>query len=120
MKGTIEVRGLRDLVLVGVLAHEREAPQPVELDIDVLYDVANAYASDDLNDAVNYAQVVEEVRRELGSASDTLLEKLVARLAHHVLALDPRIDEVTLTLRKLRPPLVADVTSVGIRVTATR
>ncbi len=61
----IELRGLRQSILVGVLPEEQERPQPVELDLDLEVDVTAAAASDDLADAVDYGAVVAEVERVL-------------------------------------------------------
>ncbi len=38
-------------------------------------------------------------------------------MADAVLGADPRIDAVTVTLRKLRPPLAVDVSTVGVAIT---
>ena len=46
-----------------------------------------------------------------------LLEHLGARLADAVLAVDPRIDAVTVWLRKLRPPVPHDLATSGVRLT---
>ena len=46
-----------------------------------------------------------------------LLERLAARIADAVLALDPRIDSVTVTVRKLRPPVPVDLASAAVTIT---
>ena len=49
-----------------------------------------------------------------------LLESLAGSVADAVLGADPRIDAVTVTLRKLRPPLAVDVSTVGVAITRVR
>ena len=49
-----------------------------------------------------------------------LLERLATRMADDVLALDARITAVTVTVRKLRPPLPYDLASAGVTVTVAR
>ncbi len=44
-----------------------------------------------------------------------LLESLAGAVAEQVLA-DPRVEEVTVAVRKLRPPLAYEVASTGVRI----
>jgi dihydroneopterin aldolase len=46
-----------------------------------------------------------------------LLERLATRIADDVAAVDPRIRSVTVTVRKLRPPVPADLASAGVTIT---
>lgn len=120
MRATVEVRGLREMVVVGVLAHERDAAQPLELDLDFDYDAADAARGDDLTLGVDYAAVLDEVRATLAASRDLLLETLAARVGERILASDERILATRVVVRKLRPPVEADVASVGVRVEVTR
>ena len=47
----------------GVLPEEQVRPQPFEVDIELLVDVAAAGASDELDDTVDYGAVCEAVSR---------------------------------------------------------
>ena len=49
-----------------------------------------------------------------------LLEALAGRLASALLIIDPRLEAVEVTVRKLRPPLALDVGSTGVRVRRAR
>ena len=49
-----------------------------------------------------------------------MLETLAYRVAYEVLALDEEIASVTVSVRKVRPPVVEDVASVGVRCTVLR
>ncbi|HEY6624276.1 MAG TPA: dihydroneopterin aldolase [Acidimicrobiales bacterium] len=114
----IEIRGLRLLGTHGVLAEERSRPQPFEVDVDLSLSTAAAGASDDLTDTVDYAEVVGRVSAVVdGPTSYLLLEALAAAMADEVLAADSRIESVTLSVRKLQPPLPADLSTVGVRIT---
>ncbi len=46
-----------------------------------------------------------------------LLERLATRIADDTLAVDARITSVTVTVRKLRPPVPADLASAGVTIT---
>jgi len=103
-----------------VLPEERSRPQPFEIDLDLAVDTTVAGRSDDLGDTVDYAAVVGRVAEVVrGQRSFLLLEALADALAGEVLA-DPRVGSVTVVVRKLQPPLPADIGTVGVRLTRAR
>ena len=116
----IELRGLRLVGRIGVLDHERAADQPLELDVDLLVDVAAAGASDDLADTVDYGAVCDTVAATVAEGHVALLEHLAARVADAVLAQDARIEGVELAVRKLRPPVPHDLATSGVRIVRGR
>jgi dihydroneopterin aldolase len=115
----IELRGLRLLCVVGVLDHELAVPQPVEVDLDVHCDLRRAGQSDDLADTVDYGHVCTLVE-EAALSPAALLEALADRMAGLVLASDDRVTEVTVALRKLRPPVPQHLETSGVRITRSR
>lgn len=118
--GRVELRGLRVLGRHGVLAEERLRAQPFELDLDLVLDTSTAADSDDLADTVDYAAVVAAASRVVEGEHCMLLERLASRVAEAVLELDTRMSEVSVVVRKLRPPVAADLASAGVRLTVTR
>ena len=115
----IELRGLRVLARVGVLPGEREQDQPLEIDLDLVVDLAAAGASDDLADTVDYGAVCGAVQAAAQEHVD-LLERLAEVVAEAVLAVDERVVAVDLAVRKLRPPVPHDLATSGVRVVRTR
>jgi dihydroneopterin aldolase len=116
----IELRGLRLSGIVGVLPHERTQAQPLEVDLDLELDVAPAAASDDLTDTVDYGAVCDAVEAVVTTTQFELLEALVVAVADAVLAVDARVDRVTVALRKLEPPTSQQLATSGVRVTRER
>ena len=112
----IELRGLRVLGTHGVLPEERDRPQPLELDLDVWVDMARAAASDALDDTVNYAELATAAADVVDTQSFGLLEALAERIATVVLDADARISAVSVSVRKLRPPVALDMATVGVSV----
>src|SRR3954463_16001616 len=104
----IEISGLRVMTLVGVLAHEREAPQPLEFDIVLEVDLRDAGTSDDLADTAHYGLVAERAAAIARETKDELLERLVHRIAEDALTID-RVEAVEVVVRKLRPPIPEEV-----------
>ena len=116
----IELRGLRVHGVHGVLPEERVKPQPFELDLDLELDLAVAGRSDALADTVDYAGVVDRAGEVIaGPAGYRLLEALAEAIAATALE-DDRVASVTVGLRKLEPPLAADIATVGVRITRGR
>lgn len=116
----IELRGLRVAGIVGVLPHERTTAQPLELDLDVVADLAPAGRSDGLADTIDYGAVCDAVEAAVAAARPQLLEALAERVAATVLAQDDRIAEVVVALRKLRPPVPQQLDTSGVRITRRR
>jgi dihydroneopterin aldolase len=117
----IELRGLRVLGTHGVLPEEQRRPQPFELDLDLVLDLGPAAASDRLGDTVDYGAVADSAAGIVGGpTSYQLLEALAGAIASATLGADTRIASVTVGIRKLRPPLAVDITSVGVSVTRHR
>ncbi len=115
----IEVRTLRLLGVHGLLPDERNRPQPFEIDLDLVVDMAAAAASDDLADTVDYGAVIDATAAVVAGAPHDLLESLAGAIADAVLV-DAQVTAVTVAVRKLRPPVPHDVASTGVRLTRSR
>src|SRR6056297_365501 len=113
MNDRIEISALRVVTIVGALPHEREIPQPLEVDL------ADAGRTDELGDTVHYGLVADQVTAVVAEAKDVLLERLAARVAEEVLSFD-RVDAVDVTLTKLRPPLAVDAATTSVSLRRTR
>jgi 7,8-dihydroneopterin aldolase/epimerase/oxygenase len=115
----IEVRGLRVLGAHGANPGEQDRPQPFELDLTVEADLTLAELEDELAVAIDYGALTEAARRIVAEEHYHLLEALAGAICAAVLE-DPRVAAVTCNLRKVRPPVAADVRSVGVEMTRTR
>ncbi len=112
----IELRGLRLVGICGVLPEERERPQPLELDIDVYGFLGRAGHSDDLHDTVDYGGVCDTVAAVVAESQAQLLEHLADLVAEALLVEHRHISAVTVTVRKLRPPVPHQLASSGVRI----
>lgn len=115
----VSVNGLRLMALVGVLPQEREAPQPVRVDLDLEVDLAEAGITDNLADSADYGAVASAVAETVRASTDLLLERLAARIAECVLGFD-HVEAATVTLTKLRPPIPEDIDSSSVRIVRSR
>ncbi len=77
----IFIEELRLETWIGIYPREKAAPQSVEMTLHIGVSTASAGASDDIRDTVDYAVVVERLRRELSERHFNLLEKLAEHVA---------------------------------------
>jgi dihydroneopterin aldolase/2-amino-4-hydroxy-6-hydroxymethyldihydropteridine diphosphokinase len=115
----ILIDDLRLLCVIGALPHEREAEQPLRVDLSIGADLRDAGTSDELDDTVNYGLVAERVVELATSSKHILLERLATDITDLVLGFD-RVDEVEVTLTKLRPPVPTPLGTTAVRISRTR
>ena len=109
----IVVRGLRVETIVGHYPYEREAPQPLDFDLDLAIPENANYASDRLHDTINYAAVAQYIRRECDAHHFRLLERMADHLARGILA-EFKTSYVKLSVVKLG--ILKGVKQVGVVV----
>ena len=100
----------------GYFDHERLAPQPFEVDVELRLDLQPAGVGDDLERSVDYGQAYEAVRLIVETASFRLLEAMAEAISRELLS-DPRIEEVVVRVRKPKVQLGGplDYAAVEIR-----
>jgi dihydroneopterin aldolase/2-amino-4-hydroxy-6-hydroxymethyldihydropteridine diphosphokinase len=109
------INGIRVRGIHGVMPEEQTRPQPFEVDIELLVDLAPAGSSDALDDTVDYGKVCEAVRAIVSTEHHRLLERLATRIADTCRA-DARVQGVVVEVRKMEPPVQAEVAHVGVRI----
>ena len=103
-----------------MLPHEQAQPQPLEVDLDLHLDLGPAGRSDALGDTADYGALCDVAERVVTTTSYALLEALAEHLATAVLDADVRIEQVTVAVRKLRPPVAQQLSTSGVRITRGR
>ena len=102
----LALRGIRFGCIIGVLDHERVAPQPVELDVVLHFDVRRAAYEGRITDTIDYSRVAGELRFILVASRFLLLESAAEAIAAWLLcppSLDvprPQVEEVEVRLAK--------------------
>lgn len=115
MTDQIVISDLRAMAIVGALPHEREAAQPLRIDLSIDVDLHEAGQSDELGDTVHYGLVAESVIDLVTGSKDVLLERLATRIADEVLGFS-RVETVEVLLTKLRPPIAVDAATTAVRI----
>jgi len=112
LSGVVQIRALHINCIIGILPQERVTPQPLYLDVDLSVDFAAAAASDDIADAVNYAEVAERLQTLAVTGQFQLVECYVSRACEQLLAQWPVVTTVAITVKK--PQAVAAAGHVGV------
>ena len=118
--GRILIEQLEVHAYHGWHAHEKEFGQPFTVDIELEADIAQEAASDDLQDALDYAAIVRTTRKLFVEKRYKLVEAAAASLARGLLAQFTRVRAVEIRVRKLKPPIPERLAAVGVKLRMER
>ena len=116
----IFLRGMRFMACHGVLPHEREVPQPFEVDVEMGLDLRAAGESDDLGDTVNYAKVYDVVSTVLTVTRKYLIEAIAEEIADDLLRDFDSLRWVRVTVHKPAAPIDGMFSDVGVTILRRR
>ncbi|MDO6736738.1 dihydroneopterin aldolase [Wenyingzhuangia sp. 2_MG-2023] len=117
--GIIRVENIRIYSNHGCLQEEARIGSHYRVDVAVKADLSTSAESDKLADTVDYVQINKVVEEEVLKRSE-LLEHVVERVLVRLLKEIPMIEEATVALSKLNPPIGGDVQAVTIEMTKKR
>lgn len=106
---------VRDLVLsarIGVYQHEKLGTQRVRINLELLC-TEHPAINDDLNNVVNYAELVSQVRAIVDAGHINLVETLADRIAQACLD-DRRVQSAKVRIEKL--DVFEEADSVGVEI----
>ena len=104
----------------GVEPHERVEPQRFAIDVELRLDLRPAGTTDDLGQTADYAAVDRTVRRIVETTSFQLIEALAERIASTLLSEQPRVESVTVRVRKPDIRLAGPSDPPGIEISRDR
>ena len=96
----LHISNLRCTAHIGCKEEERALPQALILSVTLELDTREAAATDDLEKTVNYARLSKELLRLSETSRCQLIETLAQTLADAIFAFSPRIQALTLLLKK--------------------
>lgn len=89
---------------VGLLPHEQDHPQPLELDLTVWASLKRAGETDSPSRLLDYRDLYALVSDTVGGSHHRLLEGLCEKIASRALALEP-VERVRIAARKPHAPI---------------
>ena len=120
MSDRISINGIQAFGYHGVFDYERRDGQEFLVDLALNIDLQKASVSDDLSDTVDYGGVAEKVVQIIQGQPVALIERLAGLIADDVLAGDPRIASVAVTVHKPSAPVKVSVADIAVTVHRTR
>ncbi len=103
---------------VGCTEEERELPQTITIDVELRCDLRPAARADDIDAAIDYVAVLEEVRVVADSRNYALIETIAEAVAERLLAAFP-VSETTVRVRKPSALKKDGVPWAGVEITRT-
>ena len=116
----IFLRGMRFMACHGVLPHEREIPQPFEVDVELGLSLRAAGESDALGNTVNYVKVYHTVSSIMDGAPKQLIEALAEGIADDLLRDFVSLRWVRVTVHKPAAPIDGMFSDVGVTILRRR
>ena len=115
----IQISGIRCYGYTGYFPEEQVLGQWFEVDLTIWMDLSVTGSDDQLENTLNYADVVERVTNLLETSRFKTIEKLNAVIIEAVLAFDP-VQKVHSRLVKVSPPIPRFQGSIAISMTLTK
>lgn len=103
----------------GLTAEERSAPQPFEVDVELTTNLQPAGVDDDLGLTIDYGRVFEVCRELVEATNFKLLEAIAEGIAHELLR-EFAVGEVTVRVRKMKPPIAGRLDWAGVEIRRAR
>ena len=120
MTDAVTLRGMRFQALIGILPHELEIAQPLEVDLTAW--LATPITSSEEraeSTVVDYRTLYDLVAEQVTGRHNGYIEHLAARIAERALA-DARIARVEVVVRKPHVALPGPLAGAEVRVERTR
>lgn len=117
MSDQIKINGLRFHAFHGHLPVERKTGNTFIVDLILNVNLEKSGLSDQLEDTVNYVEVMDIITEEMEVASD-LVEHVAQRIATRLKRDLTLIESLEVTVKKEKPPLQFDLQ--GVEVTLKR
>jgi len=111
--GEIRLNGMKFFAYHGCYHEEQLNGNHFLVDITMDTDMSKPSESDDLNDALNYAEVYEIVKQEMSIRSQ-LLEHLSRRILDKLFERFPQLEEALVCVAKINPNIGGEMQSVNV------
>lgn len=117
--GIIKLNNIRTFSFHGCMDEEAKIGSEYRVDLVAKGDFTNAAASDNLFDAIDYVHLNKIVKEEMDLRAN-LLEHVCQRIINRVLLEIDMVEEITVIVAKINPPIGGDVESVAIEMQGVR
>ena len=119
MKATVKVENLKIYAFHGCMAEEKIIGSDYVVNICAVCSVGKKAFEDEIGGTVDYVDLARIAKREM-SVRSRLLEAVVKRIIDCCFNEISVLDQISVTVSKLSPPIDADVESVSVSMDKKR
>lgn len=120
MKATIRIVNAHFYSYIGALPEEKVLGNRYIVNLTATYDATKAIASDDVADAVSYADLYDVIADKIGHSRDNLLEYVAGQILTEILANYKLVDSCEITIQKAIPPIAGVIEAASVTLAASR
>ena len=114
----IRIKNLRAKAIIGVYPQERKKKQELIFNIEISYDAKAAMHSDNLEDALDYDLITQQVITIAETSEFQLIERLAEQILTIIMEDNERINHATIEIDK--PTAIKEAESVSFTLTRTQ
>tara|TARA_B100001250_G_scaffold387461_1_gene384869 strand:+ start:100 stop:468 length:369 start_codon:yes stop_codon:yes gene_type:complete len=111
----IEVKNLKIVGRHGVFDFERSQDRTFELDLVLFLDLSKASKSDNLEDTIDYAEIIDAVIKEFTKKNYNLIEAVAESIISRLFK-EFNFDKVKVRIRKPHAPIDAEFDTVQVEL----
>ena len=112
----VKIKGLKVNAVIGVFDWERAIEQPLLIDVSMATDSSEAGRSDDINDAINYKEVCDDITELCQQTKALLIERLAELIAAHILS---KYNTTQVEVSVAKPTAISAAEAVAVQITRT-
>ena len=112
----VKIKGLKVNAVIGVFDWERAIEQPLLIDVSMATDISEAGKSDDINDAINYKEVCDDITELCQQTKALLIERLAELIAAHILS---KYNTTQVEVSVAKPTAIKAAEAVAVQITRT-
>ena len=112
----VKIKGLEVNAVIGVFDWERAIEQPLLIDVSMATDISEAGKSDDINDAINYKEVCDDITELCQQTKALLIERLAELIAAHILS---KYNTTQVEVSVAKPTAIKAAEAVAVQITRT-
>lgn len=120
MKATIRIVNAHFYSYIGALPEEQVLGNRYIVNLTATYDATKAVASDDVADAVSYADLYDVIADKVGHSRDNLLEYVAGQILTEILDKYQLVDSCEITIQKAIPPIAGVIEAASVTLAVSR
>lgn len=116
MVDLVKLNSISVEAICGVLPEEQQNRQAFEIDVTIKADLLFAGKTDNLQDTIDYGLICNVIERISNDEKFFLLERFAQRIAEETFNVDDRILGISVSVRKLKPPVNIKIGSTEVHI----